>query len=63
MDELIDRVGWGSRGWWRLKEIIGWSRGVHIVVHVQIKSAKVCDINTNYDGSACLRIVYVQISA
>ena len=44
MDELIDRVGRRSRGWWRIKEVVGRARGVHIVVHVQIKSAKVDEL-------------------
>ena len=40
MDELIDRVGWESRGWRGVGEVVGRAGGVHIVVHVQVKSAK-----------------------
>lgn len=49
MNELIYRVGWepGWRGWGeeggrrRDGEVVGGTGGVHIVVHVQVKSAKV----------------------
>ena len=41
MDELIDRVRRRTGGWRGLKEVVvGGAGGVHIVVHVQVKSAK-----------------------